>query len=388
MTSLISIAAIIYIQSSACQDQNGILIAKLTRPVHWPRDAILVAIGEEEPCCRKRNRQIRLTSRPSGIPQQEHFELAEAPVPALRDGEFLVRNDYLSVEPAMRGWVSAVANYSQPVGIGEVMRSFAAGEVVASRHPAYAEGDKVMGLLGWQEYAVSGGGSIIRKIVETDLPLSLSLGILGLNGVTAYFALLDVGQPRAGDTVVVSTAAGAVGSAVGQIAKIAGCRTVGIAGGPVKTKLCRELFGYDEAIDYKGNESLDAVLSASCPRGVDVYFDNTAGPISDSVMRELATGARIVICGTASVASWDPPPVGPRVERHLLVKRPRIQGFLVFDYQHRYEEAIARLAEWVRAGKLRYREDVLDGLESCPDAIAGLYRGDNLGKRLVRLPPS
>ncbi len=331
------------------------------------------------------NRQIRLRARPNGIPQAEHFELAEAPVPELRDGQFLVRNEYLSVEPAMRGWVSAVANYAKPVGIGEVMRSFAAGEIVASRHPAYQEGDKVMGLLGWQRYAVADGSSITRKVKETDLPLSLSLGILGLNGVTAYFALLDVGQPRPGDTVVVSTAAGSVGSAVGQIAKIAGCRTVGIAGGTVKTTLCRELFGYDAAIDYKGDEGLDAALARACPTGVDVYFDNTAGPISDSVMGRLATGARVVICGTASVASWEPPPMGPRVERHLLVKRARIQGFLVFDYQHRYEEAVARLAEWVRAGSLQYREDILEGLESCPDAIAGLYRGENLGKRLVRL---
>ena len=331
------------------------------------------------------NRQVRLKSRPSGIPQAEHFEIAQVPLPEPRDREFLVRNDYLSVDPAMRGWVSAVANYSDPVGIGEVMRSFAAGEVVASRHPGYAEGDRVMGLLGWQEYAVSDGGSITRKIKETDLPLSLSLGILGLNGITAYFGLLDVAQPRAGDTIVVSTAAGAVGSAVGQIAKIAGCRTVGIAGGPVKTSMCRELFAYDAAIDYKASDELEAALTVACPQGVNVYFDNTAGPISDSVMRQLATGARVVICGTASVASWDPPPVGPRVERHLLMKRARVQGFLVFDYQHRYEEAVSRLAEWVRDGRLRYREDILDGIESCPGAIAGLYRGENLGKRLIRI---
>jgi NADPH-dependent curcumin reductase len=330
------------------------------------------------------NHQVRLKARPTSVPQAEHFEIIQAAIPELRDREFLVRNDYLSVDPAMRGWVSAVANYSKPVGIGEVMRSFAAGEVVASRHPGYAEGDRVMGLLGWQEYAVSDGASITRKIKETDLPLSLSLGILGLNGVTAYFGLLDVPQPRAGDTVVVSTAAGAVGSAVGQIAKIAGCRTVGIAGGTLKTRMCRELFGYDVAIDYKGNEELEAALTRSLPQGVNIYFDNTAGPISDSVLRQLATGARVVICGTASVASWEPHPLGPRVERHLLVKRARVQGFLVFDYQHRYEEAILRLSQWIREGRIRYREDILDGIESCPDAIAGLYRGENLGKRLVR----
>ncbi|HSD40549.1 MAG TPA: NADP-dependent oxidoreductase [Burkholderiales bacterium] len=330
------------------------------------------------------SRQVRLNSRPSGIPEAEHFEIVAAPVPELRDGQLLVRNEFLSVDPAMRGWVSAVANYSQPVAIGEVMRSFAAGEVIASRHPGYVVGEKVMGMLGWQEYAVSDGGQITRKVKETDLPLSASLGVLGLNGVTAYFALLDVGQPRAGDTVVVSTAAGAVGATVGQIAKLAGCRTVGIAGGATKTALCRDAFGYDEAIDYKAAD-LDAALETTCPRGIDVYFDNTAGAISDAVLRHLALGARVVVCGTASVASWDPPPTGLRVERHLLVKRARMQGFIVFDYQYRYEEAVSRLADWVRAGRLRYREDILDGIEHAPGAIAGLYRGENLGKRLIRL---
>jgi hypothetical protein len=330
------------------------------------------------------NRHVRLKSRPSGIPQAEDFEIAEAPVPALRDKEFLVRNEFLSVEPAMRGWVSAVANYATPVGIGEVMRSFSAGTVIASRHPGYAKGDQVMGMLGWQEYAVSDGGNITRKVKETDLPFSLSLGVLGLNGVTAYFGLLDVGEPRAGDTVVVSTAAGAVGSAVGQIAKLSGCRTVGLTGGPEKVALCTDEFGYDAAINYKTGHVAEA-LAAACPRGVDVYFDNTAGAISDAVLAQLAPGARVVICGTASIASWDPPPMGPRVERHILVKRARMQGFLIFDYQHRYEEAIARLAAWVREGRLRYREDIVDGIEHCPGAIAELYRGENLGKRLVRL---
>jgi NADPH-dependent curcumin reductase CurA len=330
------------------------------------------------------NRQVRLKSRPTGIPQPDNFEIATAPLPDIADRQFLVRNEYLSVEPAMRGWVSAVANYSTPVGIGEVMRAFSAGTVVASRHPNYREGDAVMGMLGWQEYAVSDGSTITRKVKERDLPLSLSLGVLGLNGVTAYFGLLDIGQPRPGDTVVVSTAAGAVGSAVGQIAKLMGCRTVGITGGPAKCKLCREEFGYDEAIDYKAGV-LSEALAKACPRGVDVYFDNTAGSISDAVLPQLAMGARVVICGTASVSSWDPPPTGPRVERYLLVKRARMAGLLIFDYQHRYEEAVARLADWVRDGSLRYREDVIDGIENCPGSIAGLYRGENLGKRVIRL---
>lgn len=331
------------------------------------------------------NRQVRLKARPNGIPQAEHFEIVAAAMPDIGDRQFLVRNDYLSVEPAMRGWVSAVSNYATPVGIGEVMRSFSAGTVVASRHPGYAEGDAVMGMLGWQEFAVSDGSTITRKVKETDLPLSLSLGILGLNGVTAYFGLLDLGQPRPGDTVVVSTAAGAVGSAVGQIAKLMGCRAVGLTGGAVKSKLCREAFGYDVAIDYK-TADLPGALAAACPRGVDVYFDNTAGAISDAVLPLLSVGARVVICGTASVARWDPPPMGPRVERHLLVKRARMSGLLVFDYQHRYEEAIARLAAWVRERRIAYREEIAEGIEHCPGAIAELYRGENLGKRLIHLP--
>ena len=330
------------------------------------------------------NRQVVLKSRPVGIPQAEHFELASAKVPELRAGEILVRNEFLSVDPAMRGWVNAAANYSDPVGIGEVMRSFAAGVVVASRHTGYAEGDQVMGMLGWQEYAITDGKPLRRKVQETDLPLSLSLGVLGINGVTAYFALTEIGEPRPGDTVVVSTAAGAVGSAVGQIARIAGCRTVGIAGGPQKVKSCIEEFGYDAAIDYKSPDFV-AELAAACPRGVDVYYDNTSGPITDAVVRHVNKGARIVICGTAAVASWDPWPSGPRIERHLLNKAAKMQGFLIWDYEHRYEEAVARLAAWVREGRLHYREEILDGLEQAPGSIASLYRGENSGKRLIRL---
>lgn len=330
------------------------------------------------------NTQVCLKARPDGIPQAEHFEIREAPVPDLREGQFLVRNAYLSVDPAMRGWVSAVANYSKPVGIGEVMRSFAAGEVIASRHPGYAVGTKVMGMFGWQRYAVAEPAAVTRIVRETDLPLSLSLGILGLNGVTAYFALLENGRPRPGDTVVVSTAAGAVGSAVGQIAKIAGCRTVGIAGGETKVRLCTGAFGFDAAVDYKEENFVDA-LAEACPDGVNVYFDNTSGRVSDAVLEHLAIGARIVICGTASVPSWSPPPLGPRVERHILVKRAQMSGFLAFDYLHRYEEAVARLAGWVREGRLAYREDIREGIEACADAVASLYRGENTGKLLIRL---
>jgi NADPH-dependent curcumin reductase CurA len=332
------------------------------------------------------NRQVVLKSRPSGIPQAENFEIVEAPIPALEENQVLVRNIYLGAEPAMRGWVSAVANYSEPVPIGGVMRSFAVGRVLESRHEHYRAGQLVTGLFDWQEVAVVDGGAIQRTIADNGLPASTALGVLGLNGLTAYFGLLDIGQPRPGETVVVSTAAGAVGSCVGQIARIMGCRTVGIAGGAEKTRLCTDEFGFDAAIDYRAGD-LDQALARACPQGLDVYFDNTAGPISDAVMKHLRPGARVVICGTASISSWDPPPTGPRVERHLLVKRARMQGLLVLDYADRYPEALAALTEWVRAGEIRYREDVLEGLEQAPGSIAGLYRGENLGKRIIRIAP-
>lgn len=333
------------------------------------------------------NRQVVLKARPADIPQAEHFEITEAPIPAISDGEVLVRNIYLSVEPAMRGWVSAVANYSEPVPLGGVMRSLTVGEVMQSRHPDYREGDFVTGMFGWQDYAAVAGSAVQRKLEDNGLPISTALGILGINGVTAYFGLGNVGQPKSGETVVVSTAAGSVGSCVGQLAKIQGCHTVGITGGPDKVKLCLEAFQYDQAIDYR-NEDVDTALAKACPNGVDVYFDNTCGPISDAVMKHINVGARIVLCGTAAITSWDPIPLGPRVQRQLLVKRARMQGFLVFDYAHRYGEAIAALTPWIRDGKLHYREDILEGIDKAPDAIASLYRGDNLGKRLIRIAPA
>ena len=307
-------------------------------------------------------------------------------MPDPSNGQVLVRNIYLSVDPAMRGWVSAVANYSDSVAVGAVMRSAAVARVEVSRNSEFVPGDHVTGMFGWQDYAVVDAKAIERKLGGSDLPISTSLGVLGINGLTAYFALLGIGQPSAGETVVVSTAAGAVGSCVGQIAKIKGCRTVGIAGGPDKVRMCREEFGYDSAVDYKADD-FESALDAACPEGVDVYFDSTAGAISDFIMSRLKVGARVVICGTASIASWDPPPTGPRVERHLLVKRARMQGFLIFDHVQRYPEALLELGSWVRNGQIRYREDILDGIEQAPGSIAGLYRGENLGKRLIRIAP-
>lgn len=330
------------------------------------------------------NRQVILRTRPEAIPQADHFELRVAPVPEPGEGQLLIRNRFLSVDPAMRGWVSAAANYSEPVARGAVMRSIAVGEVIASRHPDYVPGEHVCGMFGWQEYALSDGGDVWFRHDPEQAPLSAALGVLGINGITAYFALMEIGRPKPGDTVVVSTAAGAVGSAVGQIAKIMECRTVGITSSEAKIALCREVYGYDAAIGYRSGD-LDAALAQACPDGVNVYFDNTAGAISDAVYRRLAIGARCVVCGTASVSSWAPWPAGPRVERHILVKRASMQGFLVFDYAARFQEARTKLAAWLADGKLTYREEVLDGLELAPGAIAHLYTGRNLGKLVIRV---
>jgi NADPH-dependent curcumin reductase CurA len=331
-----------------------------------------------------RNRRVVLASRPVGVAQAEHFAIVEEDLQPLADGRIRVRNDFLSVEPAMRGWIADKGNYSAPVEIGATMRALAVGEVVESRVSDYRPGDVVMGWFGWQDYADAPPSALVRRVRESDLPRSLALGVLGINGVTALIGLDLIGEPKAGEVVLVSTAAGSVGSAVGQIAKLRACRTVGIAGGAKKTALCRERFRYDAALDYREDELASAIARA-CPEGVNVYFDNTAGAVSDAVYPHLAVGARVVVCGTASISSWDPWPTGPRLERHLLVKRARAQGFVVLDYLDRWESSVATLANWVRNGDLSYEEDILDGIEACPDALAGLYRGENRGKRLIRL---
>lgn len=328
------------------------------------------------------NTRVVLAHRPVGVPGPQHFALEGNPAEDPGDGQVLVRVTHWSVDPAMRGWANDVPNYSPPVPLGSVMRAFAVGDVIASRHPDYREGDLVEGLLGWQTHALVAGDAIARKVTETDLPRTYALGVLGLNGTTAYFGLTESCAPRAGDTVVVSSAAGSVGSAVGQIAKILGCRTVGIAGGAEKCRQCREEFGYDAAIDYKADD-IAAALAEHAPDGVDCYFDNTCGPISDAVMTRLAQGARITVCGTAAVTDWDPIPMGPRVHRQLLVARARMEGFLIFDYKDRLGEARDALARWLREGRLKVREHVLEGPEAALDAIGMLYRGENTGKLIV-----
>lgn len=329
------------------------------------------------------NELIRVVSRPTGIPSAENFQIVTEAVPAIEAGQILVRNEWLSVEPAMRGWLADANNYAS-VQVGDVMRSLCVGTVVESAADEFRKGDRVMGWLGWQQYAVVKSGAVVQKITG-DLPPSLYLGVLGLNGVTAAAALDKIGVPQPGETVVVSTAAGGVGSCAGQLAKARGCRTVGLTSTPEKVKACYEQFKYDHVINYK-TEDIGQSLKDACPNGIDVYFDNTSGAISDAVMQQLAIGARVIICGTASIQKWDPQPTGPRVERLLLTRRARIQGFLLFDHMDSYGSYVKQLEAAVRSKDLAYREHVTEGLRTAPSAIAELYRGENLGKRLIRLP--
>lgn len=330
------------------------------------------------------NQQVVLSRRPQGVPLAEHFERRDVAVPAPGPGEFLVKCNYWSVDPAQRGWANSAPNYLPPVEIGAPMRSYAVGEIIESQHPDFAVGQIVSGLFGWQSHAISNGSDVSRIVTETDLPPSLALGILGLNGLTAYLGLTTGCLPTAGDTLVVSTAAGAVGSAVGQIANILGCRTVGITSSPEKMALCRDLYGFDDVISYRDGD-VSTELAKVCPEGVDCYFDNTCGPISDAVMEHLNTGARITVCGTAALTDWSPIPLGPRVHRQLLVARARMQGFLINDHVERFPDALRTLSDWIRDGQLSYREDILHGADAAPDAIARLYRGENTGKLLIKL---
>ena len=328
------------------------------------------------------NRRVTLASRPTAFPEESDFILDEVEVPQAGPGEVLVRAQYISVDPYQRGRMSEARSYARPVELGDVMTAQAVGEVVESRDARFAEGDVVVGQLGWQEYAVERGGSL-RKVDPAVAPVTTALHVLGTTGFTAYFGLFDVGRVRAGDTVVVSGAAGAVGQVVGQLAKIAGCRTVGIAGGPEKVGDCCGVYGYDAAIDYKGDD-LRSALKDACPNGIDVYFDNVGGEISAAVHSRLVVGGRIVICGQISQYNQErpEPTFAPGL---LIVFRARMEGFLVSDYAHRFGEAHERLARWVSSGELRYREDVTDGLENAPRAFIGMLRGENRGKALVKV---
>ncbi len=328
------------------------------------------------------NRRVTLAARPVGFPQESDFELVEGEVPEPGPGEVLLKARWLSLDPYQRGRMSTARSYARSLELGDVITSQTVGEVVRSGHPRFSEGDLVVGQLGWQEYAVA-PASQVRSVGSVLEPPSLALHAVGMTGLTAYFGLLDVGAPRPGETVVVSAAAGAVGQIVGQLAKLSGCRTVGIAGGREKVDSLAE-YGYDVGIDYKGDD-VGAALKEACPDGVDVYFDNVGGTLTDLVLRRLALHSRLVVCGQISQYNLPEPELAPRNLGLLIVLRARVEGFLVTDYAHRYEEGLTRLARWVADGSLRYREDVTDGIENAPRAFIGMLRGENRGKALVRV---
>ena len=333
------------------------------------------------------NAQCRLAARPVGLPQASDWSYVEQPPAEPGDGEFRVRVEYLSVDPAMRSWMNAGRSYVPPVDIGEVMRAAGIGRVIDSHHPDYEVGQSVYGVFGVQRYAVSDGSGVTQ--VDTTLaPAPVHLGVLGISGLTAYFGLLDVGRPEPGETVVVSGAAGSVGSNVGQIARIKGCRAIGIAGGPDKCRWLVEELGFDAAIDYKG-EDVRKMLREHAPAGVDVFFDNVGGQILEHGLARLARGARVVISGAVSQYNATEAPRGPANYMRLLVARASMTGFVIFDYADRYGEGISQLAAWLRSGELRSREDVVHGdVDQFPDVLLRLFNGENTGKLVLALDVS
>ncbi|MEH1790675.1 NADP-dependent oxidoreductase [Nostoc sp.] len=328
------------------------------------------------------NKQIILKSRPVGEPKENDFALVETPTPEPSEGEILSRTIYLSLDPYVRGSISAGKSYAAPVELDSVIIGGTVSQVIKSNHPQFQVGDFVLNSNGWQTYALSKGDTL-RKLDPTQAPLSYSLGVLGMPGLTAYAALLDIGQPKEGETVVVSAASGAVGAVVGQIAKIKGARVVGIVGSDDKRDYIVKELGFDVGINRKTQE-LDSALKEAAPNGIDVYYDNTAGVILEAVLQQINLGARIPLVGLISEYNATSTPPGPNL-RPLLVKRALIKGFLVRDYQHRFNDFLHDVSGWLQSGQLKYKEDVADGLEKAPTAFIGLLRGDNFGKLIVKV---
>ena len=329
------------------------------------------------------NRQFLLAKRPVGAATRDTFTFQQVPVVQPKDGQILVKNEYLSLDPAMRGWMNEGKSYIPPVALGEVMRALGVGKVIASAHPGFAVGDYVNGALGVQDYFV-GEPRGFYKVDPGLAPLPVYLSALGMTGMTAYFALLEVGTPKAGDTVVISGAAGAVGSIAGQIAKLKGCRVVGIAGGKEKCALLTQELGFDGAIDYK-NEDVVAGLKRECPKGVDVFFDNVGGDILDAVLSRLNFKARVIICGAISQYNNKEAVKGPSNYLSLLVNRARMEGFVVMDYADRYVAAGQEMAGWLAKGQLTSKEHIVEGLESFPESLMKLFSGENFGKLVLKL---
>jgi NADPH-dependent curcumin reductase CurA len=332
----------------------------------------------------KMNRQWRLAARPVGLFKESDFEWREEPAPTPRAGEVLIRNLYLSLDPTNRGWANEAETYLPPVAIGEVMRGITIGTVEQSRNADFPEGAIVQGLLGWQDYAVSDGTGLTPLPNDPSIPLTAFFGLFGHIGLTAYFGLLDIGKPRAGETLVVSAAAGAVGSLVGQIGKIQGCRVVGIAGRDEKCRWITEELGFDAAINYKTESVLES-LKKHCPKGIDIYFENVGGEILDAVLSLINLRARIVLCGMIALYNAVEPVPGPYNFINILIKRARVEGFLVLDYVDRAQEAVVALAQWLAEGKIRYRVEVVEGLEQAPRAVNKLFDGSHSGKLIVKV---
>ena len=328
------------------------------------------------------SRRVILKSRPAGAPKPSDFEIVEQPLPAPKDGEMLSRTIYLSLDPYMRGRISGVKSYAKGVDPGELMVGGTVSEVVESKHPSFKPGDFVQGYDGWQTHAVSNGAGV-RKLDPAQAPISTALGVLGMPGMTAYVGLLDIGQPKPGETVVVSAASGAVGAVVGQLAKLQGCRTVGVAGSKDKCEYVVNELGFDACVNYK-TDALVPALSAACPKGIDVYFENVGGDVTEAVVQLLNPFARIPLCGLISMYNATSPAPGPSW-RYLLTNRVLVKGFIVSDHLDRMPAFLADCTTWVREGKLKFREDIMEGLENAPTAFIGLLQGKNFGKMLVRV---
>ena len=330
------------------------------------------------------NREFVLAARPVGLPKESDFSLAESPLPPLAGGQVLLRTLFLSVDPYMRSRMTGIRTYADPVNIGQRMVAATVGQVIESRNPKFQPGDIFDGYWGWQEYAISDGEKH-RKLDPQLAPVSTALGVLGMPGMTAYFGLLDICKPQPGETVVVSGAAGAVGSLVGQIAKIVGCRAVGIAGTDEKVAWVVDELGFDAAFNYKTTGNYVEALKKSCPNGIDCYFDNVGGAVTDAVFPVLNPKARISICGQISQYNALKPEPGPRIFIYLLTKQARAEGFLVYQFADRYPEGIAQMAKWIKEGKLKHREQIVEGFENTPRAFIGMLQGENTGKMLVKV---
>jgi NADPH-dependent curcumin reductase CurA len=333
------------------------------------------------------NHRIVLASRPVGIPKESDFQLVESPIPRPGAGEALIRALYLSVDPYMRGRLNGKTTYARAVNVGEVIVGGVVGQVLESNDPRIAKDDIVQGMLGWQEYATAPAKSL-HKVDPSAGPITSALYALGMPGFTAYFGLLDICRPQPGETVVVSAAAGAVGSLVGQIARIKRCRAVGIAGSDEKVNFITRELGFDGGFNYKTTQDYGARLKQLCPNGVDIYFDNVGGPITDAVMRQINTRARIAVCGQISQYNSEEPQMGPRWLGQLVAKQARAEGFLVQQFADRYEEAARQMSQWLRERKIKYREDLVEGLENAPKAFIGMLEGRNIGKQLVKVAES